>query len=182
MSTSRSSQSAFLGLAIVAIVFAGLAAADETTKAMPPPQKPIVQPFLDAAVGSWTTESTMTHEGKESKGTGKATFTKAIGGTAILQTYENTSPGPDGKVMTFHGHGVYKLDDDGKTVTLWWFCNLSPDVTKMTGTVSDSDLQLSGDGLHGERMTISVKKSADGLAFEMKEGEEVMKETYRRAR
>jgi hypothetical protein len=28
--------------------------------------------------------------------------------------------------MSFHGHGIYKLSDDGKTCTCWWLDNMGP--------------------------------------------------------
>jgi hypothetical protein len=158
----------------------GFVAAEETRG--PVPQRLIAQPFLDGLVGSWTTESTMVHDGKESKGTGKSTYSRGIGGTALLQDYELTGPGPDGKTMSFYGHGVTKLADDGKTVTTWWFCNMSPDVMKLVGTVSDTGLELSGESPHGGHVTISFTKTPDGLTFKMNEGPNQMTDLYKRAR
>ena len=180
----RTSHSRLAATALVlAIGGIGLVTADEVRKPnMPAPEKALASPFLDHLTGSWTTESTSIHDGKEMKGTGKATFTKSLGSTALVQTYELTGPGPDGKTMTFHGHGVTKVANDGKSATTWWFCNMSPDVMKLTGTVSDSGLELTGTSPHGTPVTVSFTKTADGVTFQMKDGANEMKDIYKRAR
>jgi len=165
----------------VLVAIAGFAGADET-RTKPVPQKRIESAFLGGLVGSWTTTSTSTHDGKTSKGTGKATFAKGIGETAVLETYEMSGPGPDGTPMNFHGHAVIKVSDDGKTANLWWFCNMSPDVMKLTGTITDSAMDLSGDSPMGEKVTLSMKKSGDGFDFKLTEGKNVMTETYAKVR
>jgi hypothetical protein len=161
----------------------GFAVADDTSKSEKKhePMKAVSQPFLDSLVGTWTTESTATHEGKQFKGTGKATYARAIGNTAIIQNYENSGPGPDGKTMTFFGHGVNRLSDDGKTLTVYWFCNMYPDPMKLSGPISDSGIELSGESPQGQAVTISFTKSADGITFKMKEGENEMTDVYKRA-
>jgi hypothetical protein len=167
-------------LFIVAAV--GFAVAEDTSKAAKhEPMKAVSQPFLDGLLGVWTTESTATHEGKQFKGSGKAVYTRGIGGTAIIQNYENSGPGPDGKVMTFSGHAINRVSDDGKTLTLWWFCNMYPDPMKLTGPITDSGVELTGESPHGQAVTISFKKTADGITFNMKEGENEMNETYKRS-
>jgi hypothetical protein len=180
----RTSLSRLAGTAaLLAIVGVGFVTADEVTKqGMPAPEKAIASPFVDHLAGSWTTESTSIMDGKESKGTGKATFTKGVGGTALVQTYEMTGPGPDGKPMTYYGHGVTKVAADGKTATTWWFCNMSPDSMKLTGTLTDSGLELSGTSPHGTPVTVSYTKTADGVAFKMTDGANEMKDIYKRAR
>jgi hypothetical protein len=166
---------------IVGVV--GFVAADEPGKQSPPtPQKAIADPVLDGLVGSWTTESTAVHEGKESKGKGKSTFTKGIGGTAILQTYESTGTGPDGKTMTYHGHGIYRMADDGKTLNVWWFCNMNPDVMQLTGSTTADGLEFSGPSPMGGTFKLSLKKTADGVSVDMGEGAHQVKETYKRAK
>jgi len=170
---------AVLGLAGLA----GLLTADETTpRGAPAPQKELSQPFLDTLVGSWTTEGTAVHDGRESKGTGKSTYAKGIGDTALIQTYENQGIGPDGKPMNFHGHGIYKVSDDGKFVTVWWFCNMSPDVLRLHGAATDTGIELVGDNPAGGRVSLSFKKTADGLAFSLSEGSNMMNENYSRAK
>ena len=180
----RTSHSRLAATALVlALAGIGYVTADEVSKPdMPVPEKALASPFFDHLTGSWTTESISTHDGKEFKGTGKATFTKAIGNTALVQTYELTGPGPDGKTMTFHGHGVTKVASDGKSATTWWFCNMSPDVMKLTGTLSDNGLELSGTSPHGSPVTVSFTKTADGVAFKMTEGANEMRDTYKRVR
>jgi hypothetical protein len=55
-----------------------------------------------------------------------------------------------------------------------------PGVIERKGTVSDTSLEVSGEGMHGGRMTVSFQKSADGLSVRVAEGSMEMRETYRR--
>ena len=174
-------------LAGSALVAAGLARAGDDGKeggmpaGMPAPQKAIHQPFLDALVGSWTTESTSKFMGQEHKGKGKVTFALAVGGTALLETYENTSDGPGGQPMTFYGHGIYKLSDDGKSASVWWLDNFSPEPMKLSGALSDHGLELSGEVPPHGKMTISMSKTADGVTFKLTDPMGEMAEAYKPA-
>ena len=171
-----------VAVGVTGALFLSAALADDIGKqGAPTPQKPISSAVLDDLVGTWATQSTATHDGKEVKGHATVKFEKAIGDTAIVETYEANMPGPDGKPMDFHGHGVYKVSDDGKSATIWWFSNMSPDVMKLTGTITDSGLDLSGDSPRG-RVTLSMQKSGDGYAFKLAEGANVMNETYTKSR
>ena len=38
----------------------------------------------------------------------------------------------------------YKVSDDGKTVTCWWFDNMGPQPMKLTGPITDTSLEMSG--------------------------------------
>jgi hypothetical protein len=179
--TPRISRAAFpLALALVA---AGLLVADDSGKsAVPAPQMKITAPFFDGLVGSWTTESKATHEGQEHGGRGRATFERGVGDTAVLQSYENVGPGHDGAEMQYFGHGVWKVAADGKTVTLWWFSNLAPDVMKLTGPVTADGVTLTGPSPQGTEVKITMRRAEDGFAFEMNEGKNSLKETYRPAK
>ena len=172
-------------LAAFALVAARLAPGDDGKGGTPPPmhqpQKAIHQPFLDALAGSWTTSSTSTYQGKKHSATGKATFSLGVGGTALLEDYESTGDGPDGKPMTFSGHGIYKLADDGKAVTAWWLDSYSAEPMKLSGTASDAGLELAGENpMHG-KMTLSLAKTADGLSFKITFQGGEMNESYKRA-
>jgi hypothetical protein len=183
MRFSSSLNSLAIALGVTGALFLAAAFADDIGKQGGPiPQKPIASPLLDDLVGSWNTQSMATHDGKEGKGHAKVTFEKGIGDTALLETYDAQMAGPDGKPMTFHGHAVYKISEDGKTATIWWFCNMSPDVMKLTGTITDSAMDLSGDSPMGEKVTLSMKKSGDGFDFKLTEGKNVMTETYAKVR
>ena len=161
--------------------WAGLAIADQSGKSdKPVPQKELAQPFLDGLVGSWSTQSKGVHEGVQMTGSGTSTWERGIGGTALLQTYEGSMPGPDGKMMQLHGHGVYKVSDDGKTATVWWFCNMSPDVMKLTGSATDSGIHLTGESPMGGKVDLNFEKSDSGLVFKMTEGTNELSETYKR--
>lgn len=163
--------------------FAGFVVADETSNGpVPVAQKPIKHAFLDSIIGTWTSESTSIHDGKEHKATGKVTYLRGIGDTAILQSYESSGPGPDGKTIDYHGHGVCKLSDDGGTLNVWWFCNMAPEPMKMSGPLTENGFTLTGDGPKG-KMTIRLKQTPEGLSVRGTEGAaEVMTETYTRAR
>jgi len=181
MRALRSRLAAALGVA--AALSLSVALADDIGKqGGPVPQKPIDSALLSALEGSWTTQSTATHNGKEVKGHATVKFEKAIGGTAMLETYEADMPGPDGAPTDFHGHGVFKVSEDGKNVTIWWFCNMSPDAMKLTGTLTESGMDHSGDSPVGGRVTLSMQKSGDGFAFKLAEGPNVMNETYTKSR
>jgi hypothetical protein len=153
--------------AAIALGAAGLyghAVADHTEQsAAQKPLKALTHPFADTLIGSWTTESTGTMDGKTAKGTGKVTYARGIGDTALIQVYETTMPGPDGKPLTFHGLGVHRVSDDGKTMTIHWSCNMWPDAIQLSGPLTDTRVELSGQSPHGERMTISFQKTGDTL-------------------
>lgn len=178
----RTSKTLLASLALGMVATAGIVIADETGKLPPAPQKEIKHEFLDSIVGTWVVESTAVIDGKELKGTGKVSYTKGIGDTALLQTYETSSPGPDGSKVDYFGHGVVKLSDDGKTVNVWWFCNMSPDVMKMSGPITDNGFTLSGEGPMGP-MKLELKSTLEGLSVKGTEGSaNTMTETYTRAR
>jgi hypothetical protein len=170
---------AFVGTTLAAALAVGVARAGGDDWAKEPghtPLKAIHQPFFDSLVGSWSSEST----GEMGAGKGKATFALGIGGTALIETYENVSMPPEGTSFTLNGHGVFKLSDDGKTVNAWWFCNVNPDVQKLSGPVTDKGWTLTGDGPKGP-ITLIQEKTADGMTLRITEGDrEVVKETYRK--
>lgn len=178
-----------LALALASLAVLGVATvttlvhAEEAPKAPPAaclPQKAIQSPLLEALTGRWTTESISMLEGKESKGTGTATFTLGAGRTVLLEDYENTSPGPDGKPMTFHGHGVFKVAEDGKSAKVWWFDDMSPEPTVLAGPLTEKDLTLSAETPMGT-MTVSFQRTDAGIAFKMTMPGHEMRETYTRA-
>jgi hypothetical protein len=166
---------------VLAVGVYGLVAADEPPT-QPVPQHPIDNAFLDSLVGTWTTQSVSKFGGTESKGAGRATFAKGVGDTALLETYESTGQGPDGKTMTLDGHAVIKVSVDGKTANLWWFCNMSPDALKLTGSLTDSGTELSGDDPLSGHVTASMKKTPDGFSLHLAHNGHEMTETYARAK
>jgi hypothetical protein len=163
-----------LALAVAgAVLVSGLARAEDPAKdAMPPVQKQIKHPFLDALVGTWNLETTGGMAGK-----GTATFAKGLGGTALLETYELKTEGG-----MFHGHGVHKLSDDQKTVTVWWFDNYVAEPLKFSGPAKDTGTEMSGDSPQG-RMRITYEKKGDTVTFKMFVGDvEAMAGTYTKAK
>jgi hypothetical protein len=152
---------------------AGRARAEEPKGGAPAPEKPLKHPLTDALVGSWTTVSS----GMMGGGKSKVSYALGIGGTALLQTYENTS-GEPGKEETFHGHGVYKVSADGKTLSVWWFDSASAEPMKMTGPLTDGGYEIKGTH-DGMPMKITFAKAGDGYEFKMFMGDaEVMKDVY----
>jgi hypothetical protein len=140
------------------------------------PQKAIAHPFTDALVGSWTTESESDMGAGPQKGKGKVTFEKGVGGTALLETYENT-----GAMGVFHGHAIYKVSDDAKTLSCWWIDNMSPEPMKIAGPVTDKGCDITADIPEG-KFRITMEKTDTGLTFKMfMNGQQVMKEAYVRA-
>lgn len=168
----------------VCLAAAGVVAAEDSMKSPAhTPQKKIESAFLNDLVGTWTTESTSNHGGVPFKGKGKTTYARGIGDTALLQTYETELPGPDGGgKLAFYGHGVSKVSDDGRTLNVWWFCNMTSEPMKLSGPLTDDGFTITGDGPQG-KMTIELKRTPEGLAFRGTEPNgEVMTETYTRAR
>lgn len=172
---------AMTALALVAI--AGVAIGDDGAKRptpTPTPLKPIHQSFLDDLVGNWATKSTMRHDGQSVEGTGASSFARGLGDTAILQTYESSAPDADGRSTKMYGHGVYRVAEDEATLEGWWFSNLTHDVLRLTGPVSTSGFEITGDGPNG-KMTVSLQRAPDGLKLRVLEGtQEVLTESYTR--
>jgi hypothetical protein len=160
---------------------AGSARAEDEKKGgggMPNFQKPIKHPLVDAMLGTWTTTS------KADWGNGKAkvTFALGVGGTAVLETYENRTDGAPAE-MAFHGHGIFKLSDDGKTVSLWWLDSHSPELMKLSGPVTETGYEVRGKHPGGE-MHLVFEKKGDGYEFRMMgpDGKAQMTETYTKAK
>ena len=142
------------------------------------PQPPMRHPFVDALLGSWTTES----DAMWGKGKGRATFALGLGGTALLETYETTFE-QEGRPVTAHGHGIYKVAADGKTISCWWIDSGRARVVETTGPLSDRRFEMTSVGPESERFTIEMERTADGFVFRMIEGGRTANtETFRRAR
>jgi hypothetical protein len=120
-----------------------------------PPQKKIEHPFVKETVGTWDFGGDMK---------GASTVRLALGGTAVVEDLESTmGPAP------YYGHGVRKLSDDGKTMTLWWFDNFSPAPEVFHGPVSADGYEL-----RSEKHRVVMKKTASGLQFQMFEGDKLL--------
>jgi hypothetical protein len=147
----------------------------------PPPtaqqeQGVIRHPFVDALLGEWATESNALW----GKGRGKATFALGVGGTALLETYETTFE-QEGRKVTAHGHGIYKVSEDGKTVTCWWIDSGRARVVEARGPLTDRRFEITSVGPASERFTIEMERTADGFVFRMTEGGRTENtETFRR--
>ena len=156
---------------------AGARAGDDpapAAPAAPPPQKTVKHPFFDGLVGSYTT----TMKGQMGDGSGKVTVRLGVGGTAVIEDYDATM-GKD----PFSGHGVFKVGDDGKTVTIWWFDTMMPEAMKLSGALTDTGYDVSGD-IPGAGMKMRLTFEKKGATYEMRgfggDGAEWMKETWTR--
>ena len=128
------------GAAILAAGAAPPAAPPAAAPPSPPPRPRRGHPYLNALVGEWEVSFvTVDPTGKSHEVKGTSKIVLGVGGTAILEDYECRMPeGP------FAGHGITKLSDDGKTVNAWWFDNMGPEPMKLTGTVTETTIEISG--------------------------------------
>jgi hypothetical protein len=144
-----------------AAIFALAASAGDVAErpASPREQKAISHPLVTSLVGTWLTKVTGSVEGS-----GSATFALGVGGTAMLHD-ERGEHKHAGTAMKTAGHGVYKLSDDGKTMTAWWIDNHSAEMTKVSGPVTENGFDLKGDTPMGP---IRVKLDRAGAGFEFR--------------
>jgi hypothetical protein len=162
-----------LAAAVATLAFGGSVSAEDPAAGGPPVQKPVAQAFLEHLVGTWSVDATGGMPGK-----GKAVFAKGIGGTALMQQYQLDLPG-----SPFHGHAVHKVSDDGKTMTVWWFDNYISEPIRLAGPLKDAGYEITGEFPGMGSATITLEKTADGLAFRMSaDGQELMAATYTRAK
>jgi hypothetical protein len=156
----RRLSTAFAAAAAGAAIALSVARAEEPAHMQP--QKPIAHPLLDALVGTWSTKMS-----GSATGTGTATFAKGVADTCLLhdETGEHRMGG-SGPSMKTGGHGVYRVSDDGRTLTAWWIDNHTAEMVKATGPVSAEGYELSFDTPKGA-MRIVMRKTAAGFEFRM---------------
>lgn len=159
-------------LATGAVVGARLARAGDPPTGIPPVQKVVKQAFLEAMVGTWDVETTGMFAGK-----GKTTFTKGVGGTALLEDYEKTS-----SMGTYFAHGIYKVSDDEKTISLWRFDNFGPEPLKVSGTLKDTGYELSGEVPGYGPIKITVEKKGETIVNKLSMQGMEMTSTYTKAK
>jgi hypothetical protein len=173
MTRTRISFALVGALVVGAGLCAGLARADDPKPGVPSGQKEVKQPFLDALIGTWNVETT----GPMAAGKGKSTFAKGVGGTAVLQDYEKKSAmGP------YFAHGIYKVSDDDKTLTLWWLDNHGAEPVKFTGALTDTGYDVSGEASGVGVVNLKAEKKGDTIVFTMGMGGQSMVTTYTRAK
>ena len=130
-------------------------AGDEKDAGAMRPVAKLTHPFFKALEGSFTTVSKSTcGEGK-----GKATCRFAVGETAFVEEYQNG----DGE-QAFHGIGLYKVSDDGKTVSTWWLDSMSKEPQKFEGPLADDGFEAHGTTPRGPA-TVAFKKRGEGFDF-----------------
>jgi hypothetical protein len=165
-----------LGAAAGVAIAVAMAGAEEPKMA---PQKPISHPLVTALVGTWNTKIS-----GSITGTGVATFVLGVGGTALLQDEQGEHKmGPSGPAMKTAGHGVYKVSDDGNTMSVWWIDNHAPEMVKATGPATADGYELSAQSPQGP-FRIVMKRTATGFEFAMFMGDQKephYKQTYEKA-
>lgn len=172
MSYARIALGVLALVATGAVLRAGFARAEDPKKGMPQAQKAVQQAFLESLVGTWNVESTGPFAGK-----GKATFAKGVGDTAILEDYEKTSA-----MGTYFAHGIYRVSDDGKTLTIWRFDNYGAEPLKLSGPLKDTGYEVSGTSPGMGPMKLTCEKTGDTLTFTMSAGGMEMTSAYTRAK
>ena len=142
---------------------------------MPALQKPVKHPFLDALVGSWTTESKSAMFG-DKKGT--AEIKLGVGGTCLIEDHASGKPG---EKHDYFGHGIYKVSDDGKTLSCWWIDVHSTEPLKFEGPLTEKSAAITATTPQGE-LTLTFTKTADGVEIKMgMGGMDAMTTTWKRA-
>jgi hypothetical protein len=144
-----------LGLALAT---AAVAAPEEPAPGKPAPQKKVDHPFVKAIAGSWTWTSTATVRG-EAKGT--IEWRLGLLDTAVLEDVRGAS-----SMGAFEGHGVWRVSEDGTTVRLWWFDNMTPVPESFTGTLGPDGYDVKS----ASGRTMSLKTTATGLEMRSSRG------------
>jgi hypothetical protein len=142
-------------VAAAAVAVGSQALAEEPAGGMPSPQKKLDHPFVKEMVGVFDFVSDM--------GKGTSTIRLGLGDTAVIEDLE-ASMGP----MPYFGHGVRKVSDDGKTMTLWWFDSTSAEPDVYTGP-----LTAEGFDLKSPEHRITMTKTATGFEFKIYQGDQL---------
>ena len=119
----------------------------------PAAPQPVTQPFVEALVGAWNVETAGPYGGK-----GKVTFAKGVGGTALVEDYEKTSA-----MGTYYAHGVYRVSDDGKTITLWRFDNHGVAPMTLSGPLGENGYTVTGEVPSMGSVKLTCEKKGDAL-------------------
>jgi hypothetical protein len=174
---------AWVGLA-TAVLLAGFAVSGGFARAedeggapaggeMPLNQKVIKHPYVDSLIGTWSTASTSPMGTSK----GSTTYRLGVGDTALLQDYQSVGQMAGGGEMKFSGHGVFKVADDGKTITVWWIDTHSPAPIKLSGPLTDKGYDITGDTPQG-KLHLTLAKSPEGHRFTMEMGGMTMTDVY----
>jgi hypothetical protein len=141
------------------VAMAEWAGAKEPPDTPMPSQKKVEHPFVKDLVGTWQWSS-KTPTGQPETGT--ETFRLGLLETAVFDDIEGVSMG-----QAFHGHGVWKISDDGASMSAWWFFSVNPGVKAFRGTITKDGYDVKSD--EGERLTLT--KTATGLELKTYKGE-----------
>jgi hypothetical protein len=151
------------GIGVIALcavlAMAERAGAKEPPDAPMPSQKKVEHPFVKDLVGTWQWTS-KTPSGQPESGT--ETFRLGLLETAVFDDVEGVSMG-----QAFQVHGVWKVADDGASMTAWWFSSGYPGPKAFRGTISKDGYDVRTED--GERMTLT--KTPTGLEMKAYKGE-----------
>jgi hypothetical protein len=131
--------------------------------------KRIDHPLAKALDGEWAVASTSA----VGKASGVTTFRLGLGGTALLQDYALGQP------ADFHGHGVWRISDDGKTVRVWWFDTRQAAAQVFEGTLSADGYDVK-DADSGVRLTLSRKGEGFEFRLHPSDGSVLVTDSYSR--
>jgi hypothetical protein len=162
-------------LAVVAtatVVSARFARAEDPREGRQAGQKSVKQAFIETLVGTWNVETTGRFAGK-----GRTAFAKGVGGTALLEDYEKTSA-----MGTYYAHGIYKVSDDDRTITVWRIDNYGAEVLKLAGPLKDTGYEVSGEAPGMGPVKITLEKKGDALIGKMSASGLEITSTYTKAR
>lgn len=194
----RAALVAVLGSFALVAVHDATSAGGEASPGGPAPVPVIDHPFLLALAGTYD----VTVEGGPpgaAPTSARSSFRLSLGGTTLLHDWDGATP-----MGALHGHGIYRVNRDGRGLTCWWFDSRSRDPIKMLGPLTEAGAELSGAGPQGA-VTIVWRRGKDAgsaggaddgaddgadpapdaplarLDFRMTvAGVEVMRQTYRR--
>ena len=166
-------------LGLLTLFFGSSLVRGDERDGLPIMEKPLAQPFLTGLVGAWATES----QGAFGPGKGSVQFRLGVGGTALIDDYENFS-GSGGKVvMTMHGMGISKVSTDGQTLTRWWFDDQRGSALVMSGGLTELGWDISGhpNGDADTTARMKLEKTSQGLSVTLfANGHKVWAEKYKR--
>lgn len=163
-------------------------AGGEASPPGPAPVPVIDHPFLLALAGTYDVTVEGGPQGT-APSSARSSFRLSLGGTTLLHDWDGATP-----MGALHGHGIYRVNRDGRGLTCWWFDSRSRDPIKMLGPLTEAGAELSGAGPQGA-VTITWRRGSDAgaeadpapdgplarLDFRMTvAGVEVMRQTYRR--
>ena len=126
-------------------------AADAPSTGAPARQPKLTPSFLWSLVGAWDVIAT----GPLGESHARSTSAPGLGETVRLDDGSGEAFG-----AVYHGHGIYNVSSDERTVVCWWFDAYTAGPLKMIGPLTEASAELSGSGPFG--VGTSSWKAVDG--------------------